>query len=170
VVLAAGELWLTFNYKWQLNASVRELQNVDFFFWRMRVYRQLAFALVDGLLAWVLWLSSTNRILVIPPTIAQQMESTTQTLQATYAQLTLLGNFRNAIVRDRGLRAAHADYWLQEHETMAEIEREREVVDAKNIALSRMDVDKVQQTAGLYVERVFGGLRPPSQEADKKND
>jgi hypothetical protein len=170
VALAGAELWMTYNYKWEVNVSVRELRHVDFFYWRMRVYRQFAFAIVDGLLACVLWLSSTNRILVTPPTILQQIENTVQTLQSTYAQLTLLGNLRNAIVRDRDLRTAHAEYWVQEHETMAEIEREREVVDAKNIALSHIDVVKVGQAAELYVDRVFGGLRPPSQQTAKKND
>jgi hypothetical protein len=136
----------------------------------MRTYRHLAFALIDGLLAWGLWLSSTNRIMVKPPTIPEQIQSTAQALHTTHAQLTLLGQLRNAIVRDRDLRTAHADYWVQEHQTMAEVEREREVVDAKNIALSRMDYDKVQQSAGNYVEQVFSGIRPPSEDTDKKND
>jgi len=170
VALALGELYMTWTYKWEGNGSKRMLQDVDFFYLKMRLWRQLAFAAVDSILGWVLWLTSTNRWLVKPPALTEQLAEVSQTLQKTYTQINLLGNLRNAIVRDNQLRTTNAEYWLREQREMEEIEREREVVDAKNIALSRMDYDKVQQRAENYVDQVFSGLRPtPGPPQAKKN-
>jgi hypothetical protein len=159
VALAGGELYLTWTYNWEANGQKRMLQEVDFFYWNMRMWRQLAFAAVDGLLGWFLWLTSTNRWLVKPPTISEQLTDVTNTLAGSYAQINLLGNVRNAVVRDNELRTAHGEYWLSESREMQDIEREREVVDAKNIALSRMDFEKTQRRAENYVEQIFAGLQ-----------
>jgi hypothetical protein len=170
VVLAAGELYLTWNYNWEANRTVRMVQDVDFFYWRMRTYRHIAFALVDALLGWALWLTSTNRWMVIPPNITQQMAAATEQLTIAYGRLSVLGNLRNTVLRDRELRNVDAEYWAREHGEMEEIEREREVVDAKNLALSRMDYDKVQHRAGLYVEQVFAAMKSTPAQAPAQGD
>jgi len=159
VALAAGELYMTWTYNWEENGKMRMLEQVDFFYWKMRIWRQLAFAAVDGLLGWVLWLTSTNRWLVKPPTVSEQLTEVTQSLAQSYGQINLLGNIRNAVVRDNELRTVHGEYWLNQLQEMEDIEREREVIDAKNIALSRMDFDKTQRRAEIYVDQIFANLQ-----------
>jgi hypothetical protein len=166
VALAAGELYMTYTYSWEANGQKRMLQEVDFFYWNMRMWRQLAFAAVDGLLGWLLWLTSTNRWLVKPPTISEQLTEVRNTLAGSYGQINLLGNVRNAIVRDNELRTTHGEYWLNESREMQDIEREREVVDAKNIALSRMDFEKTQRRAEIYVDHIFASLQTSAPKKD----
>lgn len=83
-----------------------------------------------------------------------------------YGQLNLLGNLRNAIVRDNELRTVQGEYWLSESREMQDIEREREVVDAKNIALSRMDFEKTQRRAEIYVDQMFTAIRADGSKKD----
>jgi hypothetical protein len=166
VALAAGELYMTYTYNWEANGQKRMLQDVDFFYWNTRMWRQLAFAAVDGLMGWLLWLTSTNRWLVKPPTISEQLADVTNTLAGSYGQINLLGNVRNAIVRDNELRTTHGEYWLSESREMQDIEREREVVDAKNIALSRMDFEKTQRRAEIYVDQIFASLQTSESKKD----
>jgi hypothetical protein len=171
VLLAVAELYLTWTYNWEANRTVRMIKDVDFFYWKMRTYRHLLFALVDAALGWALWLTSTNRWMVIPPSITEQMVAATDQITMTYGRLSVLGNLRNTVLRDRELRNVDSEYWTREQGEMEEIEREREVVDAKNLALSRMDYDKVQHRAGLYVEQVFAAMKsPPAGSAQEQND
>ena len=163
VALASIELWMRYTYNWEDNATKRNLQEADFFFWRIQLYRNLAFALVDALFGWALWLTSTNRWLVQQPSVRERVAGISQELQTTYQQLAILGPLRNAILRDQELRETSERYWSQEPKIMEEIEREREVVDAKNLALSRLDSGKVQERARLWVDSVFAGFRPPSR-------
>lgn len=166
VALAAIELWMTYDYDWEDNRTNVMLKDVEFFYWDMRMYRQLAFAIVDSLLGWLMWLTSTNRWLVIPPSTSEQLTATTNALMGAYGQLNLLGNLRNAIVRDNELRTVQGEYWLSESREMQDIEREREVVDAKNIALSRMDFEKTQRRAEIYVDQMFTAIRADGSKKD----
>jgi hypothetical protein len=162
VFLAVGEIVLVSKNDWKLNSTRRNLEDVDFFHWRLRVYRLLAFGLADGLLGWAIWLTSTNRWLVKPPSVSDQLIEATQSLQLLHSQMGILGRMRNAILRDDELRTAGMRYWEREPKIMEEVEQQREVVDAKRLALSRMDYDKVQASAGLWVDQIFHALRPPS--------
>jgi len=75
VSLALLEFYATWNYRWEANAQTRILAEVDFFAQRMRVYRHLAFAACDALLGWMLYLTSTNRWLVKPPSTTEQLSN-----------------------------------------------------------------------------------------------
>lgn len=162
VALASVELWMSWTYNWEDNITKRSLQDADFFFWRIRLYRNLGFALVDALFGWALYLTSTNRWLVQQPSVAERLAGASQVLQTAYQQTAILGPLRNAILRDENLRDASERYWTREPQVMEEIEREREVVDAKNLALSRINFGQVQAKAQMLVDGVFAGLRPPS--------
>ncbi|KAF2420559.1 hypothetical protein EJ08DRAFT_683291 [Tothia fuscella] len=173
VVLAAAELYWTWTYNWEANRTVRMVKDVDFFYWNMRTYRHLAFALVDALLGWALWLTSTKRWMVVPASITQQIAATTEQVGILYSKTHASGHIRNTIVRDRELRNVYTAYWEREQAVMHEIDQEREVVDARNIALSRMDYDKVQQRAGNYVDQIFSqfeAVRPQQGAASSAQD
>jgi len=110
---------------------------------------------MDSFLGLVLWLTSTNRWLVVSPTLAQQMSDTIGTLQRTQKKTAAVGQFRNAILRDDELREASATYWQREPRVMEDIEQEREVVDAKRAALSRIDFQRIRNEASTWVEEQF---------------
>jgi hypothetical protein len=155
VALALGELYLTWNHKWEGNAAKRMLSEVDFFYQRMRVYRHLAFALTDALFGWMLWLTSTNRWLVKAPSTTEQLVQLTQQVSAAHAQVNLLANLRNAIVRDGELRAGTDAYWRREQEEMASIMQEENVRIAVTNVLAKEEYDKTKRRAQAYVEQVL---------------
>jgi hypothetical protein len=165
VSLAAAELVLVLRYDWKHNATKRTLKEVDFFFWRLRTMRLLSFAVVDGLLGWALWLTSTNRWLVEPPSISEQIEGASMFLTGVHSKLQALGQLQNTVLRDDTLRGMGFQYWTREPRLMESVEQEREVMDAKRLALSRMDFDRVKANADNWVDRIWEGLRPPPLQA-----
>lgn len=171
VALATADLWMRWTYNWEVNITKGNLQDADFFFWRVQLYRNLGFALVDALFGWALWLTSTNRWLVRQQSVPERLAGVSQILQSTYQQTAILGPLRNAILRDQGLRDASEQYWTREPRVMEEIEREREVVDAKNLALSRLDFGQVQAKAQMWIDAVFGasGLRTASPQSQPEH-
>lgn len=158
VALAAGEFYMTYTYNWETNGKKRALGEVDWFYWNMRMYRQLAFAATDAFLGWFLWLTSTNRWLVKPASITEQLNEATQTLAESYTQINIVSSLRNAIVRDNELRATQEEYWLANAQETRNIESEREVIDARNIAMSRMDINRLKGGYDNILERLFAGL------------
>lgn len=158
VALAAGEFYMTYTYNWELNGLMRRLEDVDWFYWDMRMWRQLAFAAIDGLLGWFLWLTSTNRWLVKPATITEQLSEATNTLADSYTQINIVSSLRNAIVRDTELRATQEEYWLLAAREAQSIESEREVIDARNIAMSRMDINRLKGTYDNFLEHWLSSL------------
>jgi len=161
VSLAAAEITMVLRYDWKLNAQRKTIKDADFFFWKLRIMRLLAFAAVDLLLGWALWLTSTNRWLVEPPTVSEQLDHSSLLLQAVQNKMFALGHIQNTVFRDDQLRGFGFQYWTREPRLMEEIDQQREVIDARRLALSRMDHDKVQAEANNWVERIWSSLRPP---------
>jgi len=159
--LAAIELGLVLRNDWKLNTTKRSLSDVDFFYWRLRMYRLLSFAVADALLGWAIWLTSTNRWLVKPPPVSQQIQYATVALNLARNKVTLLSRLRNAVIYDEQLHSTSVNHSLQEPRQMAEIEQERDVVDAKRLALSRMDIDRIRNEAQIWTDRVWPILSPP---------
>jgi len=159
--LAVTELALVLRNDWKLNTTKRSLSEVDFFYWRLRMYRLLSFAVVDALLGWAIWLTSTNRWLVKPPPTSQQIQFATVALNMARNKVTLLSRLRNAVVHDEQLHSTSVNHSFQQPRHMAEIEQEREVVDAKRLALSRMDIDRIRHEAQIWTDKVWPLLSPP---------
>jgi hypothetical protein len=165
--LAATELVLVLRNDWKANTTKRVLSEVDFFHWRLRTYRLFAFAIVDGLLAWALWLTSTNRWLVQPPPLSAQIAAASMQLQVARLKVSLLSRLRSAVLSDDSLLAGSVKSWAEQERNVGEIEAEREVVDAKRLALSRMDVDRIRREAEIWTEKVWGLLRMPGSGATR---
>lgn len=162
--LAVSEVVLVLTNDWKLNTTKRVLAEVDFFYWRMRLYRLLAFAAMDALLGWAIWLTSTNRWLVRPPHMTQQLQQAALAVHATRIKVSLLSRLRNTITHDDQLLATGMNAWVRDVRDTDELEREREVVDAKKIALTRIDVDKVKREAEHWVNQVWAFIGPRTQE------
>ena len=114
-------------------------------------------ALADALMAGLLWLSSTNRMFVVPPSPAERMETAMRVLENVRGKLNAVGIMRNAVVRDEGLRRKAEGYWRREGQVMGEVMDEREVVEGVRNALSgRIQVSKVEDEARRYADGITG--------------
>ena len=119
------------------------------------MFRGIVIALADVLVAGLLWLSSTNRMFVVPPSAAERMETAMRMLENARGKLNAVGIMRNAVVRDEGLRRKGEAYWRQEGQVMGEVMDEREVVEGVRNALSgRIQVDLVEEEARKYAEGI----------------
>lgn len=163
--LAVVECYLFGSYEWKTNARAVRPEQYVHFFWRMRVFRGIMIALADALVAGLLWLSSTNRMFVIPPSPAERMETAMRLLESARAKLHAVGIMRNAVVRDEGLRRRAEAYWRKEGQVMGEVMDEREVVDGVRNALSgRIQVAKVEEEARRYAEGITTFQDPQPQQ------
>lgn len=161
-VLGALEVYFVSSYNHQANARALRLNEVDMFFWSMRNYRLLALALLDGLLAWVLYLSSTNRAFINPPSTAERVEMVNRALTVIKSKMNALGIVRNTALRDEDLRSRSHAYWSQEVRLMSEVMEEREVVDGVNDALSnRIKIQDITRDAESYAKTVLQPLDSP---------
>lgn len=158
--IALGEIYMVSTYAYQDNARATRPEDLNYFHWRMRVYRCMAIAAVDGIIGWLLYLSSTNRAFVKPPTTAERLESTTRVIEGMRSKLTAMGILRNTVSRDEDLRSRSQAYWLHEGRLMGELMEEREVVEGVNNALeSRINMAAISADAENYAENVVGPLR-----------
>ena len=117
--------------------------------------RGIMVALADMLVAGLLWLSSTNRMFVVPPSAAERMETAMRVLENARGKLHAVGIMRNVVVRDEGLRRRAEAYWRKEGQVMGEVMDEREVVEGVRNALSgRIQVARVEEEARKYAEGI----------------
>ncbi|KAK5989336.1 hypothetical protein PT974_10851 [Cladobotryum mycophilum] len=151
-ILAALELYLVSSYNHQANARALRLNEIDFFYWSMRNYRLVAIAALDASLAWVLWLSSTNRAFAQLPSPRNA---------SNMSKLNALGIVKNTAMRDENLRSRNQAYWQHEVRLMGEVMEEREVIEGVNDALSnRIDIQSITKDAEQYAENVLRPLQP----------
>lgn len=159
LVLAAAEVFAIGQYDHTHNARSTRLAEVDWVFWKMRVYRGLLIAGVDGSLGWVIWLQATGRAFLTPPPTSEVLLDHVKQLEGLVAKARGLGVIRNACARDRGLRSKTEAYWVKEGEVMKDIMEESDVVDAQRRALRRVDVGRVSRDAEGYVDGVLGKVQ-----------
>ena len=155
--LAASEMWLFGTYDWKANARKFRPEDYIHWYWRMRVYRGVVIAIADAIFAGLLWLSSTNRMFVIPPSPAERMETAMRMLEQARGKLNAVGIMRNVVSRDESLRRKSEAYWRNEVHVMGEVMSEREVVEGVRNALEgRIRVQNVEEDARKYAEGITG--------------
>ncbi|TVY94278.1 hypothetical protein LAWI1_G000459 [Lachnellula willkommii] len=158
--IAAGaavvvDLYLVSSYDQAANAKATRAEDIDPFFWRMRVYRLLGLAAIDGLLGWVLYLSSTNRAFIKPPTTQERVEASTKVLESVRSRLGTLAVLKNTIYRSSELRANNAEYWVREGVIMGEVMEHRDVVEGVNSALgNRIDISSIARDAEAFAQSI----------------
>ena len=124
----------------------------------MRTVRGLAIALMNIGFAGFLWATATNRLLAIPVSSAERLETVTRLMESTRGKLGALGIIRNVIVRDESLRKKGESYWRTEGEMMGQVMDEKEVVDGVRNALGsgRVNVTMIEEEARRYSESIIG--------------
>ncbi len=162
VGLALSECYWTGAGDWKANARVPRPEDLNHFYWNMRIWRGIGIAVTDAVLAAFIWASSTNRMFVVPPTAAERMETAMKVLEISRARLGALGIVRNVVVRDEGLRRKAESYWRNEVQIMGEIMDEREVVEGLQSALGsgRVQFPQVDEDARRFADGIIVGPTP----------
>lgn len=118
--------------------------------------RMLSFAAVDAIIGFGIWLTATGRWrLEGDVNLSERIERIIATNASIESKLTAVGALRNAIFRTPSLRDQNLDHYTNEEAIMGEIYEDRDVVDAVNSALSRIDVDAITQQAAQYSESIL---------------
>lgn len=157
--LALGELYLVSSFNYMNNARATRLEDIEPFFWTMRMYRGLMVALVDAGLGYLLYLSSTNRAFVTPPSTAEGIEVATRIINAARNKINAAGIIKNSVARDPLLRNRTESYWMNEAVHMRDIMDQREVVEAvNNAAESRINMDTITRDAEMYADQMLTRL------------
>ncbi|PVI00617.1 hypothetical protein DM02DRAFT_387282 [Periconia macrospinosa] len=158
LVLFASEAWYLGSYDINQNKQAKTLQDIDFVHWRLRMFRYISFALVDATLGVVLWLTSTNRWLAKPLSMAQRLESTAKDAEETVNKLRALGLISNSVNRDQTLRVVREEYWRTEGQVMAETIQDEEVVGHINNALGRLDMKGLEERVGSVADGIVSAI------------
>ncbi|KAI9706273.1 MAG: hypothetical protein M1820_004848 [Bogoriella megaspora] len=154
--LALAELWLTFAFDHRSNSKATRVEEIDAFYWRMRLVRGAGIAACDALLGWIMWLTATNRWLVKPAPVEERLETSLKGLEAVQGKLGALGAVRNTVYRNSRLRGVLERYWTEEGRVMAEVHEEKDVVDGINGVLQKVDLEMIQRQARQMAEGVLG--------------
>ncbi|CAK4026544.1 hypothetical protein FE78DRAFT_72516 [Lecanosticta acicola] len=133
---------------------------LNFLAWKVPIYRGLAIACLDSLLGLAIYLQSTNRAFLNPPSPSQQLLAHTSRLETLLASTRKLGVIRNATVRDKDMRRRVQDYWFQESEVMKDVHEEPEVLEAQRNALRRLDMVKIGREVEQFVTNILGSEGP----------
>ncbi|KAL0940881.1 uncharacterized protein CTRU02_203644 [Colletotrichum truncatum] len=164
-VLCVADLSLVNQYDYSANASALRLPEIDFFYWKVRAVRYIALALLDAALGAMLFLSSTRRAFMQPPSEAERIESSNRALNLIRSKLTALGIVKNTTLRDDELRARSQAYWLHEVRLVREVMEEREVIEGVNNALeNRLNIQTITADAESYSQSVFAPMEQGIEE------
>ncbi|KAH7125106.1 hypothetical protein B0J11DRAFT_298238 [Dendryphion nanum] len=171
LVLAVAEFWYLATYDATINKRAKTLQDIDFVHWRLRVLRYIAFALTDGALGLVLWLTSTNRWLAKPVSLAERLELATRLSEETRNQLRALGILSNSINRAPALRAVKENYWRDDADFMAETVQDEAVMEQIKNSMNSMDIGALRTQVAEMAKDIVAGFdvfQPPQAPAESE--
>ena len=157
IMMAVADIALYQTYDWKANSRAVKGKDLTHFYWRMRIIRGIALAILDGGFACLLWLSSTNRLFVVPPSATERVIEVIKLIETQGGKISAAGVVQNTTVRSEALRTRCNDYWKQEGDVMQEIMAEKQVVDSMRNVLGsgRINMEKVEQEANLYSENLL---------------
>ena len=179
LVLAALDLYIIASYDpvQSASAAVRAGQvPPSSSYNQITLLRFLVLSMFDGACAGLIYLSATNRFFFTPPSQAEQVDqmiSTSMTsLAGTSSKLHAMSVTRNAVVRDRVLKARDDAYWRavvavngenagDRTRESANVWEEEEVIRAMSRAMAGqggVDLARLRAGAGEYVNGVTAGL------------
>lgn len=163
------EVWYMATYDITVNKRAIFLQNIDSVHWRVRFLRYIMFAVQDIGMAFVLWATSTNRLLAKPVSIAERLEMATRVSEETLNRMRGLGLIVNSVNRDPALRGVREEYWRTEGQVMSETVQEEAVMEQINAAITKMDFNALEGRVGEVADGILkgiDGLRQSDQEAE----
>ncbi|KAI1340105.1 hypothetical protein F5Y15DRAFT_64203 [Xylariaceae sp. FL0016] len=165
LLLAVFDVYAAHGYNYQRNARATRLAELDLFYWHARAYRNLALAALSALTATALYLSSTNRFFVAPPSPAARVEAVAKGVQNIRSRINAVGIVKNTSIRDEELRGRLMAYWAHEGRLMREVMEEREVVEGVNDALTnRINIGDISRDAETYAGNMLPRARSDAPE------
>jgi hypothetical protein len=153
-----AESWYLAAYDIAANKRSTRLEEVDFAFWNMRIYRYVGFAFLHALLGLVLWATSTNRWLATPPSLALRLESASRVAEESVNKLRALGLLANSVNRDAALRGVKEEYWQTEGRVMSEVVQDDEVVGEINRVVAALDLKGLEGQAATAADAILKGI------------
>ncbi|KAI1428804.1 CHD5-like protein-domain-containing protein [Xylaria sp. FL1777] len=160
-VLAGLDLLVVGGYNHTANAQTRRLEDIEPFYWWMRMSRYALLGVLDAGMATLVWASATNRLFATPPGPAARVEAVTRQLLATKSRLSAVGIIKNTTLRDDGLRTRTAAYWTHEGRVMREVLEDREVIEGINDALAnRINIQDISRDAENYATNMLPQPQP----------
>ncbi|KAL2863079.1 uncharacterized protein BJX67DRAFT_364743 [Aspergillus lucknowensis] len=176
LLLAAVDLYVVFMYDPIKSGSQAVRDGIDVppaLFSRMAMLRPLALAVFDVVLAFFIYVSSTNRWFFTPPSQADEVDrvvsASLASLTGASSKLHAASVTRNAVVRDKVLKDRDDAYWRTVvamdgeggSRAPADVWEEEEVVRAMSRAMAGqggVDLAKLGVSAAEYVDGVTAGL------------
>ncbi|WYZ37358.1 hypothetical protein EsH8_II_000864 [Colletotrichum jinshuiense] len=160
-ILCIADASLVNQFDYSSNAAALRLQEIDFFYWKARAFRYISLALLNIAVGALLFLSSTRRAFVLPPSEAERIEASNRILGTVKSKLSALGIVKNTTLRDEELRGRSQAYWLREVRMVRDAMEEREVIESVNDALeNRINIQQITADAEMYAKGVFS---PPEE-------
>lgn len=158
LLMLVVETWYMGTYDIIVNKRAKFVQDIDSAYWRVRFLRYMTFAVVDIVLGFVLWATSTNRWLAKPESIAERIELTTRQAEETLHKMRALGLLANAVNRDPALRGVKEEYWRTEGQVMAETVQDEAVTEQINNAISRLDIGALEGRVSEVADGILKGI------------
>ncbi|KAL2759858.1 hypothetical protein ACRALDRAFT_1054194 [Sodiomyces alcalophilus JCM 7366] len=154
VGLALLDVYLLSAYDARANAAAVRLSELDFYYWSARALRLVALAALDAGLAFVLYLSSTNRAFsTLGSSPRARIDALARGVTLARRRTMALFFVRNATAGDETLRSRSDAWWGRESRFMADVMREPEVIESVNDAIGngRLNLEKMEGEAEGYV-------------------
>lgn len=158
IILGILEYYVIATYDSTANQRSTRINEIDFIHWKVKVWRGLAIAAVDGLLGWVMWLQATGRAFPSVPDVGEQLAAQSALLESTLAKVRGLGVLRNGMVRSAEMRRRADQYWTKDAEVMRDVFEEPSVLSAQRNALRRLDVNRLSSDADVFLDGLFANL------------
>lgn len=155
VLLGALEVWAVLGGE----DGGKRAGEAGFLFWRMLVWRGVGVAAFDAVLGWGVWMQGTGRGFVRRREAGERVGEQVRVLEGVLGKAKGLGVVRNAVVRDRGMRAVAEGYWTKDGEVMRDVAEEAEVVRAQRKALGMVDMGRLEVEAEKSVDAILGGVQ-----------
>lgn len=156
-VLAACNVIVLHKFDWRRNAAAVRAEDIISFYWLEQIWRNRTLAITNAGFAAFLWATSTNRILVMPPSAAERVDAVLKVMENNLRRTDGLAIAQGAAARNPELRERHNSYWAQEEEKMRRVMTEPGVVDAINTAVKagKLDLEKLGSNAQDFVDKLF---------------
>jgi hypothetical protein len=169
ILMLVVEAWYLGTYDIAGNKRAKFVRDIDSAYWRVRFLRYITFAVVDIALGFVLWATSTNRLLAKPVSIAERIETSTRQAEETLNKMRALGLLTNSVNRDPALRGVREEYWRTEGQVMAETVQDEAVTEQINNAIGKMDFSALEGRVSDVADGILkgiDGLRPQVMAAE----
>lgn len=157
-LFAVLDVYSFYSYDHTRNARATRSEDLDLFFWRMRVVRGVGIAALQAGFAALLWVSATNRLFVTPYTAADRLDRVTRQLQTAAGKFGAAGIVQNAVARDGSLRQRFDEHWARDGLALRDVMADDQVLRAVRAARSsgRVNLDAVDRDARVCAEGLIG--------------